>query len=112
MFLVGGPDGDFNVLTQGGEKFHEASDREIAGAVSHEQGDLWLLDAENFCDLDLSHAAAFENGVDLQGELGFEQLLLRIGKAKVREDVSAAFGYAGNAALTLFWFRFQFCLSR
>jgi len=37
MFLVGGPDGDFNVLTQGGEKFHEASDREIAGAVSHEQ---------------------------------------------------------------------------
>jgi hypothetical protein len=68
------------------------------------------LHAENFGDLHLCHAAVLEDRVDLQRELRFEQLLLRIGKTKVREDVSAAFGYAGNAILSFSRFGFHFSL--
>jgi hypothetical protein len=35
VLLAGGPDGDFNVLTQSGEEFHEASDRKVTRAVPH-----------------------------------------------------------------------------
>jgi hypothetical protein len=37
--FAGGADGDLDVLAEGGEKFHEAADAEIAGAVAHEEGD-------------------------------------------------------------------------
>jgi len=97
VFLARGPDGDFDVLEQGGEKLHEAANGKVARAVAHQQGDLRLLHAENFGDLHLGHAAVLEDRVDLQGELRFEQLLLGIGKSQVGKDVSAAFGYPGSA---------------
>jgi hypothetical protein len=53
VLLVRGADGDFDVLAEGGEKFHEAANTEVAGAFAHEQGDLALLDAEDFGDFDL-----------------------------------------------------------
>src|SRR6266849_4169156 len=113
MLLEGGPDRDFNVLTQSCEKFHEAPDGEGPSAVSHQQGDLRLLYSENFGDLDLGHAVVLEDRVDLQGELRLEQFLRRIGKAKVCKDVSAALGYAGNAAACFFCsgLHLKFCLS-
>jgi hypothetical protein len=104
VLLAGGPDSDLNVLTQGGEKFHKASDGKVARAVAHQQGDLRLLHPENFGDLDLCHATALEDGIDLQGELGLEQLLFRIGKTKVCEDVSTAFGNGDNSAACFFGF--------
>lgn len=91
MWFAGGADGDLDVLAEGGEEFHEAADAEVAGAVAHEEGDLGLLDAKNCGDFDLGQAAVFEDGIDLQGELGFEQFLFGIGKVEVGEDVSAAF---------------------
>ena len=45
VFLAGGPDGDFNILTQSCEKFHEPSDGKVTRAVPHQQGDLRLLHA-------------------------------------------------------------------
>lgn len=111
MLLSGGPDGDFNVLTQSREKFHEASDGEVTRAVSHQQGDLRLLYAEDFGDLDLCHAAPLEDSIDLEGELRLEQLLLRIGKAEVCKDVSAAVGYTGNAVVCFLGFGFGFHFS-
>ena len=56
-----GLNGDFYVLTQGRQKFHEASDGKIASAVSPQQRDLRLLYAENFGGLDLCHATIFED---------------------------------------------------
>ena len=53
MLLARRPDGDFNVLTQSGEEFHEASDREVTRAIPHQQRDLRLLHAEDFGDLRL-----------------------------------------------------------
>lgn len=108
MLLTGGPDGDFNVLTQSGEEFHKASDGKVARAIPHQQGDLRLLHSENFGDLDLCHPTTLENRVDLQGELSLEQFLFRIGKTEVCEDVSTAFGYANNSAACLFGFGFHF----
>lgn len=96
MLLARGPDSDFNVLTQSGEEFHKASNREVSRAIPHQQRDLRLLHPENLGDLDLCQAAVLEDRIDLQGELYLKQLLLGIGKAKVREDVSAALGYSGN----------------
>src|SRR5271169_423933 len=96
MLLARGPDGDFHVLTQGGEEFHKTSDRDVTRAIPHEQRDLRLLHAENFGDLHLRQAAVFENRIDLQGELCLEQLLLGITKAKVCEYVSTSLGYSAN----------------
>jgi len=62
LLFAGGADGDFDVLAEGGEKFHEAADAEVAGAVAHEQGNLGLLNAENFGEFDLGRAAGFEDG--------------------------------------------------
>lgn len=107
VFLAGGPNSDFDVLTQSRKKFHEASNREVASAVPHQQGDLRLLHAENFGDLHLPHAAVLEDRIDLQRELRLEQLLLGIGKTKVCEDVPAAFGHAGNSMVRLFGFVFH-----
>jgi hypothetical protein len=108
MFLAGGADGDFNVLTQSSKELHKASDGEVTRTVSHQQGDLRLLDAEDLGDLDLCHATVLEDGVDLQGELRLEQLLLRIGKAKICKDVAAALGYARSAIACFVGFRFHF----
>ncbi len=97
VFFAGGPDGDFNILTQSREEFHKASNGKTTGTVPHQQRDLRLLHSEDLGDLDLCQAAILEDGVDLQGELRLEQLLLWIGKAKVSKDVPTAFGYAGNS---------------
>ena len=97
MFLVGRPHGDFYVLTQSREKFHEAFNGKVARAISHQQRDLRLPHAENFGDLNLGLAAVFQDRVDLQGKLGLEQLLFGISKAQVCKDVSAAFSYVRDA---------------
>lgn len=97
--FAGGADGDLDVVAEGGEKFHEAADAEIASAIAHQQRDLRLLDAESFGELDLGLAASFQERIDLQGELGLDQFLLRIGEAEIGEDVSAAFGYASASPL-------------
>ena len=109
MLLACGPDGDFHILTQGRQKFHEASDGKVTGPVPHQQRDLRLLDAKNFGDLDLCHAAILEDCIDLESELRLQQFLFGIGKAKVCKNVSAAFGYM-SYALACF-FRFGFHLS-
>jgi hypothetical protein len=108
MLLAGGPDGDFNVLSQSREEFHEASDRKVTRTIPHQQRDLRLLHAKNFGDFDLCHTMAIENPIDLQGELSLEHLLFGIGKTNVREDISAAFGYAGNILVCFFRFGFHF----
>ena len=108
VLLACWPDGDFNVLAQSREKFHQAANGKITGAVSHQQRHLGLLHAEDFGDLDLCHAAVLEDGIDLQRKLRLEQLLLRIGKAKVSKDIPAAFGHAGNPAACLFGFALHF----
>jgi len=109
MFLVGRPHGDFHVLTQSREKFHEASNGKVARAISHQQRDLRLPRAENFGDLNLCHAAVLQDRVDLQGKLGLEQLLFGIREAQVCKDVSAAFGYVSHALVC--FSRFGFHLS-
>jgi len=108
MLLACWPDGDFNIPTQSREEFHEASNREVTRAVSHQQRHLGLLNAEDFGDLDLCHAAVLEDRVDLQRELRLEQLLFGIGKTKVSKDVPTAFGYAGNTIARFLDFCFHF----
>lgn len=76
-----GADGDFDVLAEGGQESHEAAHAEVAGAVAHEQGDLGLLDFEDFGEFDLGQVSGFEDCIDLQGQLGLEQFLLGIGEA-------------------------------
>ena len=107
MFLVGRSHGDFHVLTQSREKFHEASNGKVARAISHQQRDLRLPHAENFGDLNLGHAAVLQDRVDLQGKVGLEQLLLGIRKAQVCKEVSAAFGYMSHALVCFSPFGFR-----
>jgi hypothetical protein len=108
MFLSGWPDGDLDISTQSGEKFHKASNGEITRTVPHQQRDLRLPHTENFGNLHLCHAAALEDRIDLQRELRLEEFLLGIGKTKVCKDVPAAFGHSGNTMAFSFGFRFHF----
>ena len=106
MFLATEPNGDFHVLTQGCQKFHQAPDRKVTGPVPHQQRDLRLLYAENLGDLDLCHAAVLEDCIDLQSELSLEQFLFGVGKAKVRKDVFATFGDVSYARACFFALNF------
>ncbi len=63
MLFAGGADGDFNVLTEGGEKFHEAADAEVAGAIAHEQGDLESRRRRDFGWLDFGNVTGVGDGV-------------------------------------------------
>lgn len=107
MFLVGRAHGDFHVSTQSREKFHEASNGKVTRAISHQQRDLGLTHSENFGDLNLCHAAVFQNRIDLECKLGLEQFLFGIGKTQVCKDVSAAFGYVSHALACFFRFGFH-----
>lgn len=108
MFLPRLADSDFHILTECSEEFHQAADGKIAGTIAHEQRDLGLLYAQDFGDLDLGQATVFEDRIDLQGELGFEELLFGIEETEIGEDVSGAFGYARCSAAGFFGFVFQF----
>ncbi len=115
MFFASGPDGDFDVLTQCGQKFHEAPNGEIPRAISHQQRNLRLLNAENPGDFRLGHAAVLKDGMDLKRELRLEQFLLRIGNAKVCKNIPTAFSHPGHWAVfpscSPFHFSFAFLYS-
>ncbi len=91
VLLTRGPYGNLHVLPEGGEKIHQPFDGESARAVAHQGGDVRLLDAQDPSGFGLPEAAAFDKTVNLQGELGFQQLLLGMGKTEVSKNISAAF---------------------
>jgi hypothetical protein len=91
MFLAGGLHGDLDVLAEGGEKVHEALDGKGAGAVAHQGGDVRLLDAEDLASFGLLEAATFDEAVNLESKLSFQDLLFRMGEAEVGKDISTAF---------------------
>lgn len=90
MFLACGPDGNLHVLTQGGEKIHEALDGEGAGPIAHQGGNPGLLDSEYLPSLCLSEATLFNEPVNLEREACFQEFLFGMGKPEIGEDVSAA----------------------
>src|SRR5262245_17222545 len=97
MFPTGGSDSDFHVSAQCREKFHEASNGKVTSPIPHQQRDLRLLHPENFSDLNLCHATTRQDRIDLQGELGLEQLLFGVWNTKICKDVSAALGHMSYA---------------
>ncbi len=60
------------------------------------KGNPRLPNAEDFGDLDLSHATVLKDCVDFQGKLHLEKFVFRIAKAELRKGVSAAPGYPSN----------------
>jgi len=90
MFLARGPYDNLHVLPKGGEKVYEAFDREGAGAVAHQGGDVGLLDAEDVPGSGLGKAARLDEAVDLQREPCFQELLFGMGKTEIGEHIPAA----------------------
>ena len=68
----------------------EAVDREGAGPIAHQSGDMRLFDAEDLSRFDLRHAAILDEQVDLERELCLQELSLWMGKTEIRENVPAA----------------------
>src|SRR5271170_1473180 len=81
---------NLHVLSERGEKLHQAADRELSGTVAHQRRDVGLPDAEDFAGLRLRQAALLDDLVDLQRQAGLEQLLLGIRQAEISEHVAAA----------------------
>ena len=50
-----------------------------------------LLDAENLAGFSLLEAAFFDEAIDLQRKLGFQELLLGMWEAKIGKNIAAAF---------------------
>ena len=90
MAFAGGPDSDLDVLTEGGQKVHQALDGKGTGAIAHQGGNMGLLDAEDLARFRLGQAALPDVAIDLQGELCLQELLFRVGQAEVGEDVAGA----------------------
>src|SRR5260370_22050897 len=66
VLLPSGPDSDLDVLAKGRQKFHKPADGETAGAVAHQQGHMWLLDAEHLCGLRLCESLFADEAVNLK----------------------------------------------
>ena len=81
-------DADLHVLTENRQELHQAANRHRDGLQTHERGNLWLGGSQEFGGFGLRNGALLEQAVDLQNELGFQQLLTRVGEAEVGEDVS------------------------
>jgi len=93
VLLARGPYDDFHVLPERGEKVHEAFDGKGTGAVAHQCRNVRLLDAKNLSRFRLPEAASLYEAIDLQGEFGLQQLLLRMRQAEVSENIATAFFY-------------------
>ena len=64
--LAGWPHRNLNILPQGGKKIHKALDGETTRAVSHQQRDVRLLDAEDFASLGLRQIAPHDEALNLE----------------------------------------------
>ena len=89
LSLTRGLYGDLHVLAEGGEKIHETLNGKRAGTIAHQGGNVRLLDAENLAGFSLLEAAFFDEAVDLQSKLGFQELLLGMWEAKVGKNIAA-----------------------
>src|SRR5713226_9756510 len=83
--------GDLDVLAEGGEKVHETLDGKRTGAVAHQGRNVRLLDAENLAGFGLLEAAFFDEAVNLQRKLGFQELLFGMGETEVGKNISTTF---------------------
>ena len=89
MLLPGRPHSDFNILPKGGQKVHQALDREVARLPTHQTGDVRLFDAQYRAGLCLREPSILDKPIDLQRKAGLELLTLGVGKAEVGKDVTA-----------------------
>ena len=78
VLLPRGPDDNLNVLSERGEELHEALDGKGSGAVAHQCGNVRLPYTENLSRFRLLEAALLDEAVDLEGELGLQEFLLRM----------------------------------
>src|SRR5216684_3508709 len=76
-----------NILTKGGQKVHQALDREVARLPPHQTRNVRLFDAQYCASLRLCESSNLDNPVDLEREAGLELLTLGVGKAEVGKDV-------------------------
>lgn len=88
-----GTDGYLDILSEGGEKLHQALDGERSRAITHQRRDVRLFNAKYFASLRLCDAELPDKTVDPQRKLSFQQFLFRMGQAEIGENVSAVFRY-------------------
>ena len=75
-------DPNFHVVTQRGQEVHQALDRECSWSIAHQERHVRLLDAKDLARLALRQAAGFDNPIDLERQVGLEQLLFRLGNPR------------------------------
>jgi hypothetical protein len=81
---------DFHVMIEGHKETHQALDGKLAELTAQHLADVGLFDSEGLGGLGLFHVAALHDGVDLEDELGLNQMFFGIGDAEVFKDVSAS----------------------
>src|SRR5437867_4279598 len=77
-----------HILTERRQKTHQASAREVRHAPVEKRGDLRLIDTHQPCGVYLRQAATLDDLLDPACELRTRELLLRLGKAEIRENIA------------------------
>jgi hypothetical protein len=95
MCLARGPDDDLDVLSEGGEKVHEAFYGKSAGTVAHQGRDVGLFDPQNLAGFRLGDPALLYETVNLQREFCFQKFLFGMGQTEVGKNISAALLHPG-----------------
>lgn len=81
---------NFYIVIQRDEKTEQPLDGELAELTSKHFGNIGLFDAEQDGGLGLFQAAAFQNPVDFEHELGLDQMFFRVRNTEVSEHISTS----------------------
>jgi len=81
---------DFYVVIQSDEETEQSLDGELAELTAKHFGNIGLFDAEQRGSFRLFQSTAFEDGVDLEHELGLDQMFFRVGNTEISEHISTS----------------------
>jgi hypothetical protein len=90
FFVLVGLYDDVHVVIEGDREAQQALDGELAEVAAQHLGDIGLADSEQGSGLDLFQATLFHDPIDLENQLGLDEMFLGIGQAKVFERVAAS----------------------
>jgi len=83
-------DTNLHILSKGSQEIHQTFDREGAGSVAHQCGDVRLFDPEDPSRFGLGEVTLPDKPVNLQRQFCFQELPLGMRQAEIRKNIAAA----------------------
>ena len=78
------------------QKTHDPIERVVRELAPQQPGDVGLSHAHHLGSLGLAPSFAIDDVLELAHQLGFDEMIFRVGEAEIGKDVPAATSYAGT----------------